>query len=158
MQEENEIKYKAIPTTYNGTRFRSILESKYARLFDYYGLQWSYECLELKRYIPDFLITINDIDFLWEVKPAVQATEFKPAARKLAQSGWRGPAIISGSRLELTIVDDRPDLTLVGCLDVPNEGWSRVGRTRWPASWGTYPFEDIFSVWRGISNQAQWNP
>ena len=49
---------KAIPTTYAGVRFRSKLEAKYAKAFDYYGIQWDYETIGLningEYYLPDF--------------------------------------------------------------------------------------------------------
>ena len=56
--------FKAIPTTYNGTVFRSRFESEIAMLLDKLGLSWEYEpksfLLSSGHYMPDFFIpTMN---------------------------------------------------------------------------------------------------
>ena len=50
---------KAIPTWYDGIRFRSKLEAQWAKLLDHYGIPWAYEAegYEFKdgtKYLPDF--------------------------------------------------------------------------------------------------------
>lgn len=45
-----------IPTTYQGTRFRSRLEARWAAFFDLVGWSWTYEPFDATGWIPDFLI------------------------------------------------------------------------------------------------------
>lgn len=65
---------KAIETRYNGYRFRSRLEARWAVFFDYLGMAWEYEIegYELgdgRRYLPDFRLTIAGRSPIWfEVK------------------------------------------------------------------------------------------
>jgi hypothetical protein len=47
----------SIPTTYNGIRFRSRLEAKWAYIFDRLGWEWDYEPFDLNGWIPDFVIS-----------------------------------------------------------------------------------------------------
>jgi hypothetical protein len=46
----------AIPTKYNGVQFRSRLEAKWANFFDQMGWSWTYEPIDLRGYIPDFIL------------------------------------------------------------------------------------------------------
>jgi hypothetical protein len=48
--------YHNIPTAYKGINFRSRLEAKYAVMFDELGWRWEYEPIDLKGWIPDFVI------------------------------------------------------------------------------------------------------
>lgn len=50
---------KAIPTLYDGTKFRSKLEAQWAKLLDHYGIPWTYESEGYEfedgtKYLPDF--------------------------------------------------------------------------------------------------------
>ena len=51
---------RAIPIEYNGIRYRSLLEAKWALFFDILGVEFLYECDKYKlgdiSYIPDFYI------------------------------------------------------------------------------------------------------
>lgn len=51
----------ALPTTYQGVRFRSRLEARWAVFFDFINVKWSYEPhlfdLSERRYLPDFHLT-----------------------------------------------------------------------------------------------------
>ncbi len=54
---------KAIQTRYNGCRFRSRLEARYAVLFDHLEIKWDYEpegfeFPDGRRYLPDFWLHI----------------------------------------------------------------------------------------------------
>lgn len=152
-----EITYAAIPTVYGGIQFRSRLEARYACLFDKYGIPFEYEPLDLKNYIPDFLIELpNGTVLLWECKPAVKVTEFRRPARRIAKSGWTGPAIVAGSGLAL--FGGRPDLMLHATEAAGSSGFFRAGNGKWPGYWGPYPFEGVFSVWREAGNEVQWLP
>ncbi len=64
-----------IPTTYRGIRFRSRLESKWARMFDLFGWSWEYEPLDLNGWIPDFLIRAKRKPILVEVKPILTISQ-----------------------------------------------------------------------------------
>jgi len=95
---------KAIPTYYNGQRFRSRLEAKWAAFFDLCEWKWSYEPDDLDGYIPDFKLWFR-IPVLVEVKP-VQWDEsdddeqlLAAARTKLIHSGFSGEAIVLGSRV-----------------------------------------------------------
>ena len=62
---------KAIQTVYNGYRFRSRLEARWAVFFDALGVKWEYEkeglfLLSGKWYLPDFWLPSEDL--YWEVK------------------------------------------------------------------------------------------
>lgn len=59
-----------IPTSYNGTRFRSRLEARWAAMFDLLAWSWEYEPLDLAGYIPDFILKFAEApSMLVEVKP-----------------------------------------------------------------------------------------
>lgn len=134
---------------------RSRLEARVCHFLESYGLQFSYEPLDLRDYIPDFLVEFPFGICLLECKPAITAAEFKPACRKVTRSGWVGPAIVLGSQLSLA-PDDRADLTMYGSCNAEDGEWSRVGRGRWPADWGDYVFEDCFDNWIKAGNSVQW--
>lgn len=52
------MKHKAIPTYYQGIRFRSRLEATWAAFFDQAGWEWKYEPIDLDGWIPDFWVGI----------------------------------------------------------------------------------------------------
>lgn len=63
---------KTIPTTYNGTTFRSRLEARWAVFFDQIGLKWifemeGYELSNGQKYLPDFYFP--ELLCFGEVKP-----------------------------------------------------------------------------------------
>ena len=149
--------YSAIPTTYRGVQFRSRLEARVANFLDQCGLLWDFEPIDLKNYVPDFLVELPHGVTLLECKPAVLPNEFRGPCRKITRSGWVGPAIVIGSQLCLA-PDDRADLTMWGSPNADEGGWSRVGRERWPAEWGEYPFDMVHLRWVRAGNQVQWCP
>lgn len=140
---------------YRGIMMRSRLEARVANFLDQYSLEWSYEPIDLKNYVPDYLIELPFGTVLLECKPAISAADFKPACRKITRSGWTGPALVIGSQLSLA-PDDRADLTLWGSCQAENGEWSRVGRGRWPADWLEYPFPGSFDNWNLAGNCVQW--
>lgn len=102
MPKPNE--YQAIPTRYAGVRFRSRLEARFAAFFDLVGWQWSYEAVDLRGYIPDFIVGLNtDHRLLIECKPGLGDREHANA--KILRSGWRSAAIVVISDF---LVDDPP--------------------------------------------------
>ena len=88
----------AIRTTYNGVRFRSRLEAKWACVFDRLGWRWEYEPFDLDGYIPDFILLGAD-PVLVEVKPAVSTGKLDDAKPKIERSGWNHDALIVGGSL-----------------------------------------------------------
>ena len=48
--------YSAIPTMYDGVRYRSRLEARWAAFFNRSGTPFEYEPFDLKGYIPDFVL------------------------------------------------------------------------------------------------------
>jgi hypothetical protein len=87
---------KAIETVYNGYRFRSRLEARWAVCLDALGWTWEYEpegySLPSGCYLPDFLIRggerkgSNDPQLWLEIKPTTLSEESREAAllRELA--------------------------------------------------------------------------
>lgn len=73
---------KAIETTYNGYRFRSRLEAKWAYVFDRLGWRWEYEPIDLNGYIPDFHVNFGRSQCFVEIKPSMTAKELEPAYNK----------------------------------------------------------------------------
>jgi hypothetical protein len=65
-------KIKAIPTTYNGIRYRSRLEATWACFFDSLGWEHEYEPFDLDGYIPDFVLRFPKENVLVEVKPMLE--------------------------------------------------------------------------------------
>lgn len=67
---EYEIKSK--PTIYNGTKFRSRLEARWACFFDLLGWKWQYEPFDLQGWTPDFIVYGSEGRFiLVEIKPFI---------------------------------------------------------------------------------------
>lgn len=87
-----------IPTEYRGHRFRSRLEAKWACLFDNCGWPWEYEPIDLKGYIPDFILTFKE-PILVECKPALEFRELDQYCGKIQASGWRGEVLIVGAKI-----------------------------------------------------------
>lgn len=84
---------QAIPTIYNGFRFRSRLEATWAAFFDELGWQWEYEPCDFNGWIPDFLIL--GAKKVWvEVKPVTDFPE--EIASEIDRSGACGDALILG--------------------------------------------------------------
>jgi hypothetical protein len=92
----------AIPTDYNGVRFRSRLEAKWAALFDRCGWRWSYEPNDFDGYIPDFALRFRT-PILVEVKPLQwddsdsDAEILQGVRTKIVHAGIKGEVIALGS-------------------------------------------------------------
>src|SRR5690242_20681738 len=85
-------KLKAIDTIYNGYKFRSRLEARWAIFFDCLGIKYQYEpegydLGEAGYYLPDFWLPDHNI--FVEVKPTANITpsERNKAAQLVTQSG-----------------------------------------------------------------------
>ena len=126
---------KPIETIYNGYRFRSRLEARWAVFFDTCGVRWEYEpegyiLPNGQKYLPDFLLHGVDgrapDDLYVEVKGKMTPDD----ARKIYEfSGWR---------LEKTEIKN-PILVLAG---IP-EGNSISEIENYCSSWGYNGFPEI---------------
>lgn len=96
-----------IPTLYNGVRYRSRVEAKWAAFFD--GLRWAfeYEPLDLEWYIPDFILKLPAGPIAVEVKGESQLSELRPYANKIVRSGWAKEFLIVGSTLHRSTWGDK---------------------------------------------------
>jgi len=82
--------------------FRSMIEAKWAYIFDKLNLNWEYEPFELKGYIPDFIIIIDDKQILIEIKSDLNIWENKNTdyEHKIKSSGWINDFIILGGNIK----------------------------------------------------------
>lgn len=95
----------SIPTTYQGVRYRSRLEARWAAMFDRMGWEHAYEPIDLAGYIPDFIVyrgcSLGNV--LIECKPFITAdASVVEHCNKIARSGWRQSALVLGA-----VVDGR---------------------------------------------------
>jgi len=105
-----------IPTEYKGIWFRSLLEARWARFFDLIGWNWSYEPIELRGYIPDFILKFNR-PLLIEVKPEFSIKDIEKHKDKIENSGWGEEALIIGVEPiigENSFIKDCPAFGLLG--------------------------------------------
>lgn len=114
----------AIPTEYNGIRFRSRLEAKWACFFDLLGWKWAYEPIDLAGYIPDFIITVVSPDpsrdigtkILVEVKPETDEDAIGVGIlKKIRNSGWSDSILCVGA----SIFRHRDNGVAIGFFDLP---------------------------------------
>lgn len=78
---------KAKPTVYNGNRFRSRLEARWACFFDLLGWKWKYEPFDLNGWTPDFIVYGKDSRFvLVEIKPFVDGEILKSYQQKISKA------------------------------------------------------------------------
>jgi hypothetical protein len=109
-----------IPTKYDGVVFRSRLEARWAAFFDRVQWPWEYEALELRGYLPDFILRFPHAPILAEVKPALTLDGLRVATKKIDRSGWQGEALVLGARF------DEFMQILFGEIDAAPDGFSRV--------------------------------
>lgn len=109
---------EGIPTVYQVMRFRSRLEAKWARFFDFCGWKWSYEPYDLAGWIPDFAIG-DRLQTLVEVKPVMSVTELYEAdIAKIERNTARTDNVIVLGADPTTWLDGTPD------CGAPCIGWS----------------------------------
>ena len=124
---------KAKPTVYQGTRFRSRLEARWAAFFDAIGREWAYEPklpeLQTMQYQPDFLTDDGaDGTTLIEVKPAIDSHQ---TIQLLEDAKWQAVAEATSCDFVLLIGDpgDWVEGQLVGvghiaALFTPGKEWA----------------------------------
>jgi len=97
----------AIPTTgINGIRFRSRIEAQWAEMFTKLGWEWEYEPIDLKGYIPDFILKFPHRHVLVEVKGDTDIKNIEQYADKIVKSGWDGEFLLVCSVLPEIAEDD----------------------------------------------------
>lgn len=106
---------KAIPTIYNGRRFRSRLEARWAAMFDLLGWPYEYEPVDFDGWIPDFLLLGAKRLFV-EVKPVEIFPE--DIAVEIDRSGCKDECLIVG-----TVMLRSEEIVL------PSMGW--IGELSW---------------------------
>jgi len=89
----------AHPTRYGGVLYRSRLEARWAAFFDFLGWPHVYEPLDLKGYIPDFILTFPYAPILVEVKPELYLKDLARHEAKIRLSGWGEEALVVGAVL-----------------------------------------------------------
>lgn len=94
----------AIPTKYNGIQFRSRLEATWAAFFDLTRsidptFEWEYEPIDLKGYIPDFILSMYGRQIIVEVKPEMAYEGLLKHFKKIEDSGWNEDILVVGARL-----------------------------------------------------------
>ena len=81
------------PTTYNGVRFKSLSEAKFARILDILDIQYNYEVMTFKRpdnggrYTPDFFLPAQQL--IVEYKPARPLIEEEVKCEEMSRTGFR---------------------------------------------------------------------
>jgi len=108
---------KAIPTRYNDTLFRSLLEARYAKALDNYGIEWVYEIQGYEyggiRYLPDFYLP--SMNMLLEIKgPSIPGIEKPINLMKLIESGHNVKANWWNPEILILICDAKGNMILAG--------------------------------------------
>ena len=173
---------KAIPTYYQGVRFRSRLEAKWAALFDQLNWAWTYEPYDLEGWAPDFAIKGKKGDILVEVKP-VPGADYSPEFDKAInhQVSWERHVLLLGhSPIQ---EDGRFYIGLCNepCPGFCSGGWERAVFGQWNKSntegycndvqgytdriSGSYDGNpgdrdprDLMRLWGQACNLVQWSP
>jgi len=96
----------AIPTLFNGIRYRSRLEAQWAAFFTRLEWPFQYEPFDLKQYIPDFVLQFEAVKedgwprggpVIVEVKPLSTYGALRDFnTSKIDRSGWEGDALLVG--------------------------------------------------------------
>lgn len=147
-----------------GLEFRSRLEARWAAFFNAVGWPWEYEPeLELRGWIPDFLIT-QGRGLLVEVKPAWSLGSLEPHKARVEKSGVVAPVLLVGAALTFNDVSGNAYIGLYGW----NGGWSDRHLQWRPATldevrdWTAAPrprgLAEAQRAWVRVSNQLQWRP
>ncbi len=102
-------KIKAIPTEYNGVKFRSRLEARWAVFFDKLGIKWLYEAEGYQtpygNYVPDFWLPGVYLrhhpspGVLFEVKSPMYKSDEHPALEFIAENLETSAMLAKGMEL-----------------------------------------------------------
>jgi hypothetical protein len=138
---------KAIPTVYNGVRFRSRLEARWAAFFDLCGWKWDYEPLDLEGWAPDFSLETPVCTVFIEVKP-VEKFHHSEISKTF------GKAIAHWDKVQVLLLGLKPrDWFCIGfLLDPP-----KVRKYQFADLWEHLRREDDQeTLWREAGNRVQW--
>jgi hypothetical protein len=105
---------KAIKTKYKGYTFSSRLEARWAAFFDLLDWKWTYEPVDLKGYIPDFILLFYK-PLLVEITPEIYRTDLTPYVDQIQQSGWQNEYCVFGAEL-LETEDPSSETLALGLL------------------------------------------
>jgi hypothetical protein len=94
-------------------KFRSRLEARWAAFFSSLGWQWLYEPIDLKGYVPDFILKFYE-PLLVEVKPVLNADDLPQYVPKIRKAGWKKEILIVGA--DLFEAKCWGDKISIGCL------------------------------------------
>jgi len=119
---------QAIETIYNGYRFRSRLEARWAVFFDTLGIKYEYEkegyaLRDGTYYLPDFWLP--DYHYWIEIK-GQQPTSQEMVIRDGLNEGFGHPVIIFVGG-----PGENYGLAIYGCLHVDNGGQSESDKVQW---------------------------
>lgn len=146
---------KAIETVYNGYRFRSRLEARWAVFFDTLGIKYEYEPEGFEfddgtRYLPDFWLP--GIGVYVEIKPPDIPEEVNQLMDKFR---WQVGAIVlcGGNPWDN---NNTGDVTLF-CHDA-TDGSSGSFESRCSFKYSRYPYISVWEGWRGSGRTlfADW--
>lgn len=151
-----EYKIKAHVTEYNGTKFRSRLEARWAAFFDLVGWAWEYEPLDLVGWVPDFRVTFSCgnsncepfHELLAEVKPFYSIKQF--AGLPVEKNAF-GQAYGSDGGLML---GQNPKVS--GWEMTHGSGGGFYTLEEWVDRRGT--FGSLERIWAEAGNRTQWRP
>jgi hypothetical protein len=123
---------RSYPTSYNGSRFRSRLEARWAAFFDLIGWRWTYEPFDADGYVPDFQIH-GPTGLLVEVGPCEFLSEFAEKAEKPLQAfGRQRQVLILG--IDPTILEEGRSSVLPAAGYLTNDGedgWETTSIAQW---------------------------
>lgn len=119
---------KALPTTYNGIRYRSRTEARWAVFFDLVGIHARYEEEGYQTssgpYLPDFVIRFGEKDAFFEVKGQDPTERERALAVALARDANAHVFIACGApAADFVLIDVFPD-GQIGGSEFPRE-WRR---------------------------------
>jgi len=168
--------HEGIATTYNGVRYRSRLEARWADMFVRLQIPVSYEPTDLDFYIPDFLAHFETETVLVEVKGESSFDGLRAHTDKVVRAGWTGDFVILGDRLlenggvglyaELDgpgyVYDRALVLACISCGQVsfvPESGsWRcrRCGANDGAGHTGWLEQSELDAMWAAAGNRVQW--
>lgn len=166
------VRGSGIAITFDGVRYRSLLEARYGALWKILGIAFDYEPdVRLRGYIPDFILDTQLYSspqvpgpVLVECRPVVHDSEFHDVIAKVARSGWRGSAIVAGAAMfpqrspwgvETPFGRAYPAVDAKHVND--SSSWYPVG---WYAEHRQFGMggDDLTMAWREAGRRTQWMP
>jgi hypothetical protein len=129
-KRQHKMTIKAIETKYNGYRFRSRLEARWAVFFDALGLRYEYEAegfhTPIGGYLPDFWMT--DLHFYIEVKPdrelmdeeIIKSLYLSSESNTFVLCGTPEPPLLSDGK----VIRGACATSFSVCLDANNAYWN----------------------------------